>query len=161
MNEDRLREFDNQVLRCVKTIIASPGRKRVMSEELLAHLLAAYEDEQLRMNDDRAAAEAAQHRFGNVDDLRRQLQTSVPLLERVVFTCLPRKEKSMRHLLWLAGLLAVLFGTGLVLPALAHYKQLGYFNAAAAWGLAVGLLITVAGLAAGAYGVKRLLTKTA
>jgi len=159
MNEDRLREFDAQVLRCTKSIIASPGRKRIMREELLAHLLAAYEDEQRRVGDESAAAESARRRFGESDPLRRQLQASVPLLERIVFTCLPRKESSMRHLIWLAGVLAFLVGTGLILPALAKYKQLGYFRADATWGLTIGLIITLAGVSAVIYGVRRLIMK--
>ena len=60
--------------------------------------------------DEYAAIEAAITRLGSPDDLRLQLQASVPVFERVLFACLNRKETFMSRWLWVVGILAIVVG---------------------------------------------------
>jgi hypothetical protein len=152
-----------------------------MADELLGHLADAFDYERRGAGDESAAFEAALCRLGDVEELQRQLQNSVPFIERIFFAGLGQEEFSMtRLLLWivalialgigvntvfggfgpfinisavlvaaavvlvrvsrkdptfvryfgprvmvLVGILGVLFGTALILPALARYRQLG------------------------------------
>jgi hypothetical protein len=66
----------------------------------------------------------------------------------------------MSRWFWLLlGCLVALFGTGLVLPVLAKYKQSGTLPLNAAVCLAVGAMVVMAGLCLIACGIKRLLTR--
>ena len=78
-------ELMKQVERVVRPIRARRPRKDRMRAELLAHLTDIYEEELARLDNDRAAVEQAIRRFGEPEQLRRQLQDSVPFLERVLF----------------------------------------------------------------------------
>ena len=60
--------------------------------------------------------------------------------------------------LWLNGLIAVLFGTAIVLPAMAKIRQQGSFAALSVEALTLGVLITLGGLGLIAYGIKKPLT---
>jgi len=209
MNPLRLRDFESYLEQAIQPITASPARKRIMREEMLAHLLNSYEEELARLTDEKSAGDVAIKRLGNADELRLQLQDSVPFFERALFLCLGRKETVMLpclwivglvawiigmqssfalheqlefgglalfcgctfwHLcqkdnialrligprgLWLAGLIAVLFGTAVVLPAMAKIKQQGGFAALSTEALTLGVLITLGGLGLVAYGIKK------
>src|SRR5262249_11480334 len=63
--------------------------KMRMRQELLAHLTASYEEEKARLGDDRAAVEAAVRRFGDPKEITRDLQASVPFLERTLWVPVP------------------------------------------------------------------------
>lgn len=52
-----------------------------------------------------------------------------------------------RLMLPLLGILGVLFGAALILPALARFKRQGYFEFTTANALAAGILIVLSGLA--------------
>jgi len=107
MNHERANNFELYVRQIVQPIEARAGRKRMMREELLAHLLAVYEEEAERLGDERAAQRAARRRFGNSMELGRQLQASVPSFERILSKYLFREETVMSR--WLiAGIVAVL-----------------------------------------------------
>lgn len=82
-----------QVERVVRPIRASGRRKDRMREELLAHLTATYHEELARDSDEAAALARALRRFGNPDHLRRELQASVPFLERILFVRMPLHER--------------------------------------------------------------------
>jgi hypothetical protein len=71
-----------QVERVVRPIRASSRRKDRIREELLGHLTRLYDEELLRTDSPEAAAAAALARFGDPRDLSRDLQDSVPRLER-------------------------------------------------------------------------------
>jgi hypothetical protein len=55
----------------------------------------------------------------------------------------------------LLGIFGILFGPGIILPALAKHRDLGVWNSDIIMPIVWGSLILLAGLAATAYGVKR------
>jgi hypothetical protein len=210
MNDPRLENFQAHLMRAIRPIAASPGRKRTMREEMLSHLLSSYQEELGRQADERTAVDTALQRLGNPEELQLQLQASVPFLERVLFLCLDRKETFMSRWLWIVGLVAwvlgsqlsfphneqlefagiaifcgcafwhlcqkdnialrligprwpwfagcvaILFGTAVILPAMAKIKNEGVFAALSVESMALGALITLAGLGFLARAIKRL-----
>ena len=168
MTDQRLQILAKRVERIVAPLAASRGRKELMYEELLAHLHEAYEQELAQSADDDAAAEASLRRLGDGVELAANLQTCVPLSEMILSLCGGQKEILMSRWFWLlVGLAAAFFGAGLILPALAKFKEIGQLLGAphhagdAVLGLAIGELIVICGLALMAYGVRRLLVKRA
>jgi hypothetical protein len=89
-------DLEDFVHRIVHPIAASPRRKQIIQEELLAHLM------------ERSASD-----LGDPDELRQQLQSSVPLVERTVYRSLAFLEPLMTRLLWIAGLVAFTAGAHL------------------------------------------------
>jgi hypothetical protein len=77
-----MKELMVHVERAVRAVHASPARKRRMRQELLAHLTGLVEEEKARGGDERQALARALQRFGGPADLSRDLQASVPRLER-------------------------------------------------------------------------------
>ncbi len=73
------------VEKAVRPVRAMERRKDAMREELHAHLSAAFEEEFARVNDSDAAVEAAVRRFGDPAELTRELERSVPPIERLLF----------------------------------------------------------------------------
>jgi len=55
----------------------------------------------------------------------------------------------------LFGIFGILFGPGIILPALAKHRDLGVWNTEIVMPMVWGSLILLAGLAAAAYGFKR------
>jgi hypothetical protein len=115
-----------QVERVVRPIRARYERKDRMREELLAHLTRLYEDELSRTGDPQSATAGAICRFGDPRALSRELQASVPWLERWAFVRLPicgpirrrRGESPLRYMLrlnsWVLAcfaLIALVVGT--------------------------------------------------
>ena len=70
------------VERAVRAVRASPARKQRMRQELLAHLTGLVEEEKAQGGDERQALVRALQRFGDPAGLLRDLQDSVPRLER-------------------------------------------------------------------------------
>jgi hypothetical protein len=205
MSDSHLEQSQEQLRRVVDSLLASRRRKQDIQRELLVHLQQAYEEElQGPVEIDGArAANAAARRLGNAHELREQLQSSIPLLER--FIGWSRKEIVMSKtvliaggvvlmILWaiaipdhaqfmagalamlavvglvrfgqrdlpslrrlrprlplLLGVLAVLFGMAIVMPAL-HQMKVGLGPARYAGPLALGILIVLIGIAAPIYG---------
>jgi ATP-dependent Clp protease ATP-binding subunit ClpC len=77
-----MKELMVHVERAVRAVHASPARKRRMRQELLAHLTGLLEEEKARGGDEHQALAEALRRFGDPADLSRDLQASVPRLER-------------------------------------------------------------------------------
>src|SRR5262249_39254712 len=77
-----MKELMGPVEGAVRPGHARPARKRGMRQELLAHLTSILEEERARGGDEQAALAEALRRFGDPADLTRDLQASVPLLER-------------------------------------------------------------------------------
>lgn len=67
----------------VRPLRASTPRKRKIREELLAHLSAIYDEEQSRAGNPAAALQAATKRFGEPHELACELQSALPLHERL------------------------------------------------------------------------------
>jgi hypothetical protein len=77
MNESTLTQLKIIVERAVRPVRASAVIKRTMQEELLAHVLAVFEEEAARLVDEQAALERTEQRFGNSSELTGELQTSI------------------------------------------------------------------------------------
>ena len=78
MNDVTLKELKIVVERAVRPVRATMARKRKMREELLAHLVAIFEEEAESLGDDQAALDQAKRRFGDPAELTPQLQETVP-----------------------------------------------------------------------------------
>jgi hypothetical protein len=78
MNESTLTQLKILVERVVRPVRAGTSYKRKMREELLAHVTAVYEEETVKLGDDRAALERTEQRFGNPAELTSQLQGALP-----------------------------------------------------------------------------------
>jgi len=100
-------DFTTIIDRAVGPLHASARRRRAMQAELLAHLNAAYAEELQTQADPIAAAREAHRRFGDIDELRNQLQASVPIVERVLCRLI-RKEILMSGWIWTVGWLVLL-----------------------------------------------------
>jgi hypothetical protein len=110
-----------QVERVVRPIRASYLRKDRMREELLAHLTRLFDEELTRTGDAQWAMSEAIHRFGDATQLARELQASVPRLERWAFLSVPysapirrrKGESPVRYVLranclgWALGTVAI------------------------------------------------------
>jgi hypothetical protein len=101
-----MKEFIDLVEQVVEPIRAGSRRKDAMREELLAHLSAVYEEEMNRSGNPQQAAEAARRRFGDVGEMREQLQGVVPVIERWISTLFP--EVFMAKWSWVIGWVVVI-----------------------------------------------------
>src|SRR5690606_24324090 len=120
-----MKELMVPVERAVRPVHAGPARKCRMRQELLAHLTGIFEAERARGGDERQALAEALRRFGDPADLARELQASVPLLERwasrLIGLSLQRPgERAIRHAVRLAAMFAALVFGGLLLFPLAR-----------------------------------------
>jgi hypothetical protein len=164
MTDHRLQILAGRVERIVAPLAVSRKRKELMREELLAHLCEAYEQELALPADDDAATEAAMRRLGEVAELTGRLQASAPAPEMILFLCGGRKEILMSRWFWLLlGVLAAFFGTGLILPALAKFKEIAQLFGTKAHagdalvGLAIGEFIFLVGLALAVHALIRII----
>jgi hypothetical protein len=82
MNDVTLKELKIVVEHAVRPIRATRARKRRMREELLAHLMAIFDEEAGRRGDEQAALAQAKQRFGDPAELTTQLQQTVPRWDR-------------------------------------------------------------------------------
>ncbi len=84
-----MKRLHAEVERVVTPLRANPWRKDRIREELLTHLTALYEDEIPRHAKLSQALAAALDRFGDPAELTRNLQASVPHLERLLWYQFP------------------------------------------------------------------------
>jgi ATP-dependent Clp protease ATP-binding subunit ClpC len=108
----RLAQFTT-VERIVRPVRAPIVRRRKMREELLAHLEANYEEELVRAKDAMTATKLAARRLGEAAVLTRELEKSVPFLERFSYGMERRfgwraPETAVRWMLRSAGQLFVI-----------------------------------------------------
>jgi hypothetical protein len=159
MNAKLPSELEAELNRAMAPVVASPGRRRCMREELTGHLLSNYHNELARNGDPREAADAVKRRFGDSVIIGRDLADSVPFLERITFGLFHQKERIMWRWL-LIGVFVFLFGMSMILPALGQMKQHAHelgqrpdliHNIAA--GLLMGGIITWVGMALLGYGI--------
>jgi hypothetical protein len=150
VNESVENQLESIVMGVVRSVLASRSRKRLIEEELLAHVTAVYDEEFEALGDERAAVDETRRRFGVAEDVKSQLQASVPLLERWFLT--PEREILMSRWFWILAVFAVFFGPAIALPALAKFRDEGVLPLVP---LAFGGLITLAGLAGVGYGTVR------
>lgn len=143
------------VHRAVHPVWASALRKHAIREELLAHVGAVFEEELERLDDEQAALCQTRLRFGVVEEVRSELQSSIPFLER----CFLRSEKEilMSRWLWCVAVLALLTGPAFILPAIAKFRHDGDLPQ---FPFALGVLITLAALGMIGYGIKVRLSRS-
>jgi hypothetical protein len=115
MIEDILAKLEAEVHQAIASLGAGSQRKQLIREELDAHLSEVYEEELARLGDPQLAAQATWRRFGDSEELRGQLQSSVPLLESLFFTYFCRREISMSRW-WTAAIVALLVATAIAIP---------------------------------------------
>ena len=82
MNDATLTELKVVVERTVQPVRATRARKRRMREELLAHLVAIFEEEEEHGGDEQAALEQTKQRFGGPGELTGELQQTVTRRDR-------------------------------------------------------------------------------
>jgi hypothetical protein len=140
MNDAIMTSLNAMVERTVSPISAARAHKHRMHDELLSHLLATFEEELTRCADAESALAATVQRFGSIDELRRQLQASVPFFEYLLFACLERKETRMsKWLVVFAGIIAIAaitIGVNIVFPRFGSFIVLGSLTVAAGTALA-------------------------
>lgn len=106
------------VERAVRPVHAGMVRKRRMREELLAHLVAIYDEELAGGGGDAASNVAATERFGDPDEVTRELERTVSLLDRYVwfferYAPDPRESflrLGVRSLIWSVAVFVPTFG---------------------------------------------------
>ncbi len=103
----------------LQKVRAGRGRKLKMRHELLAHLSDIYEEELARLGDETAALGETIRRFGGAGEVGRQLQRTVPLMERALHSPLPGSTLWDRSLAWVAEPLLNGRARGIVVLALA------------------------------------------
>lgn len=85
MNETVLLKLKLIVERAVRPVQASLASKKKMREELLAHVVGAFENELPYSTDEESALNQVEKRFGDPDELSRSLQQAVPWTDRSRF----------------------------------------------------------------------------
>jgi hypothetical protein len=158
MSDAVLNDLTAHVTRATASVPASAARRRQMQEELLAHLLDLYDEELNRLRDEWAAADRAKERFGRPDQLRSELATAVPWVERLGLL-IWGKGSIMRRWLWIVGVLAVFVGVGFVLPAVQQLRNPAPILPNERFGIGVllpfGVVVTLLGLGFFAYSLFR------
>jgi hypothetical protein len=116
-----MKALRREVERVVRPIVASEPSKNRMREELLGHLTGLYDQELARSANEKLATAAALARFGNLSELRRELQQTVPLVERILWARLPlrnwtqrRPGESAEHHLWRVTRWQIVFMTAFI-----------------------------------------------
>jgi hypothetical protein len=131
MNDVTLKALKIVVERAVGPVRATMARKRRMREELLAHLLAIFDEEVEKLGDQQAALEQAKQRFGDPRELTTQLQQAVPRWDRyrsIVENMGYRPGESAWHLAakhFLAMLLIYLLWVPMIELAFGGLRNLG------------------------------------
>jgi hypothetical protein len=146
MSEQAARDqFEAQVCQLVEMIPACSARKQAMREELLGHLIGAYEQELNIAGCSETALSAVLARFGNVELVREELRQSVPLAERLIyFFSSPRERLMLRWIL--VGIAVIAIGMAIVLPALARIKGGEHVSMGGAVMLSIGVALVVLGI---------------
>ena len=136
-----------QVLR---PVWATRARKRLLREELLAHVLDVFADELADSGDERLALEKTLKRFGSIAEVGTEFQATFSLSNYLL--SLFSRETLMSRWLWFAGVVAIFVGPGLIMPAVAKFNQAGILQVVP---LLIGVLILLSGLGTVGYGLKQ------
>jgi hypothetical protein len=156
MNDAVLNDLTAHVAQATGSIPVSAARRQQIHEELLAHLLDLYDQELERLQDEWAAADRAKQRFGQADDLRGELATAVPWVERLILRICGKEGIMWRWLgMYVLGLVTVFVGMGFVLPAIQQLRSPTPIMPNDRFGIAVlfpfGVVVTLLGLALVGY----------
>jgi hypothetical protein len=154
MNEAILTQLKIIVEHAVRPVRASQSRKQKMRLELLAHVSAVFEEQYAQLNDEASARQCTEQRFGNPAELTEQLQSSIPMRDRVVgfldeLFSFPPHESTLRRAIrhgMVVCLMALAAGSGALLGALllvARVRQPHVFAVAATGVLALAVVGSV------------------
>jgi hypothetical protein len=158
MNEIVLNDLTAHIDHAIGSLPATGARRQQMHEELLAHLLDIYDEELERLQDEQAALIQAKQRFGRLDELRSDLLTAVPIVERLLLL-ICGKGSIMWRWLWIVGVLGVFVGMGFVLPAVQQLRSPAPITPSDRFGISVlfpfGIVLTVLGLVLFGYSMLR------
>ena len=150
MNDFIEQELARIVDSATRSVRASSSRKQQVREELLAHVDAVFAEELAHHADERAALAATALRFGAAEEVKVDLQSSIPLIERLFL--ISEKELLMSRWFWLTSVALVAIGPAIILPAAAKYRDEGIFIA---FPFIAGSAIILAGVAMVGYGLAR------
>jgi ATP-dependent Clp protease ATP-binding subunit ClpC len=149
MNESALLKLKVIVERAVRPVQATISRKKKMREELLANVTGVFEDELPRCGNEATALIQVEKRFGDLGELSRTLQQSVPnndvfnrSVERLIK---PRIGQSLVQRAGLCGMIVFAFNLILVQPLfyliiVLHGGEIGIFSDGN-WGYWIGMPI--------------------
>ncbi len=120
MNDVTLKELKTVVERAVRPVRATMARKRKIREELLAHLMSIFEEEQGRLGDERAALDRSRRRFGDPRALVALIQAAIPRSDWFArfgdeFFLVRRGESAFAHAVRVAAFMFTSFAMTLVL----------------------------------------------
>jgi hypothetical protein len=85
----RMKELMIHVERVVRPVRAVASRKLRMRRELLAHMQSAVDEEMAAGADETIAIKRAVERLGNPPELTKQLQLTVPIIQRLLLARIP------------------------------------------------------------------------
>ncbi len=128
MNDVTMKELKIVVERAVRPVRATTARKRKMREELLAHLMAIFEEELGRLGSERDALDQSRRRFGDPRELSLQIQETIPRMNRIAafgdrITDYRRGESALAHAVRVATFMFMSYATTLVvLPPLSWIR---------------------------------------
>ncbi len=135
-------DLEQSIAEWREQMLAAGIKTPVPLEELEVHLREEIEQQMKSGLSAQQTFAAAVQRIGQANMLKREFKK----VERTLM------KKIMIILL---GIFGILFGPGIILPALARHRDLGIWNSDIVMPIVVGTLILLVGLAATAYGVRR------
>jgi len=125
-----------------RQMLADGIKTPVPLEELESHLREDIERQMKSGSNEQKAFEVSIQRIGQPQAIKREFKK----MERTFMK---------KIMIILFGIFGILFGPGIILPALAKHRDLGVWNTEIVMPMVWGSLILLAGLAAAAYGFKR------
>ena len=162
MTQNALNAMEAYVEQILAEVPAGAGHKAQMREELIAHLLNVFDEELARAENEAFAVHATLCRFGAASELHDDFDTCVSFWERTFYWLLELKEQIMWRLVVFAalGVIAVLVGLGLVMPAVQQmlYHEVVILSVVL---LVVGLALSGGGVWSFVHGVRRFRARNA
>ena len=125
-----------------RQMLAAGIKTPVPLEELESHLREDLERQMKSGSNEQKAFVVSIQRIGQPQAIKREFKkTERTFMKKIMII--------------LFGIFGILFGPGIILPALAKHRDLGVWNGDIVTPIVVGTIILLAGLATVAYGVKR------
>ena len=125
-----------------RQMLAAGIKTPVPLEELESHLHEDIERQMKSGSNEQKAFEVSIQQIGQPQAIKQEFKK----MERTFMK---------KIMIILFGIFGILFGPGIILPALAKHRDLGVWNTEIVMPMVWGSLILLAGLAAAAYGFKR------
>jgi hypothetical protein len=140
-----MRNLDHEIAGWRQQMLAAGIKSADILDELESHLR---DDVERRIRSGADTAEIFQ---------RALAQFGPPHLLKAEFERIENRERKYmkRGLIITAGIVGIMVGMALVMPAVAQYRQLGAMKNEEPWLFLIGSLLTLAGCVAGIRGLKR------